>query len=146
MSGVARIRPVAKRGRAVIVAIAGAAAVAACGGPAADLFGVVRSGSIPGADLTLVPSGDGTVTCDKRKHELPDPLLLTAENLADELVTPATKGERLRSGPDPIYTYVVSTPSGTFSYSDDSPHQGSVLYGLAAWVRTVANTVCTARS
>ena len=140
-----RIRALPKRGR-VVVAIAGAAAISACGSPAADLFGVVRSGSIPGANLTLVPSGDGSVTCNGHKHELPDPLLLTAENLADALVAPATKGERLRSGPRPIYTYVVSTPSGTFSYSDDSPHQGSALYALAAWVRTVSTTVCTARS
>ena len=146
MSGPAHLRAVATRGRAVAVATAAAAAIAACGSPAADLFGVVRSGSIPGADLTLVPSGDGTVTCNRHQHELPDPLLLTAENLADALVTPATKGERLRAGPHPIYTYVVSTPSGTFSYSDDSPHQGSTLYALAAWVRKVSTTVCTARS
>jgi len=116
--------------------------LAACGGPAADLFAVVRSGTIPGADVTLIPSGDGSVRCNGHRHTLPDPLLITAENLADAIVTPATKGLRLPSGAHPVYTYVVSTPSGTFSYSDESPHQGSTLYQLAAWVRTVVQTVC----
>ena len=131
-----------RRGAGALACAAVAALVVACGGPAADLYEVIRSGSIPGADLTLIPSGDGTVRCDGHRHELPDPLVLTAENLADALTAPATKGLRLRSGPRPIYTFVVTTPSGTFSYSDDSPHQGSTLYALQAWVRTVARTVC----
>jgi hypothetical protein len=132
---------VARRAAALACAAVALAAVG-CGGPAADIYEVVRSGSIPGADLTLVPSEDGTVRCDGHRHQLPDPLLLTAENLADQLVAPATKGERLPSGPHPIYTFVVTTPSGTFSYSDESPHQGSALYALQAWVRKVARTVC----
>jgi hypothetical protein len=126
----------------VVALTAATVVLAACGGPAASLFGVQRSGSIPGADLKLVPSGQGTVTCDGHSHELPDPLLLTAENLADELTTPASKGERLPSGRHPVYTFVVVTPSGTFSYSDDSPHQGSVLHALAAWVFRVSRSVC----
>jgi hypothetical protein len=125
-----------------ICACAVAGALAACGGPAASLFGVQRSGTIPGADVTLVPTGDGYVTCNGRKHLLPDPLLLTAEDLADDLTAPATKGLRLASGPHPIYTYVVTTPSGTFSYSDESPHQSSTMRQLAAWVRRVTKTVC----
>jgi hypothetical protein len=130
------------RGAAALACAVVALAAVACGGPAADIYEVVRSGTIPGADLTLIPSEDGTVRCDGHRHELPDPLLLTAENLADQLVAPATKGERLPSGPHPIYTFVVTTPSGTFSYSDESPHQGSALYALQAWVRKVARTVC----
>ena len=131
-----------RRGAGALACAVAALLAAACGGPAADLYAVVRSGAIPGADLTLVPSGDGTVRCNGHRHELPDPLLLTAENLADALTAPATKGLRLGSGPRPIYTFVVTTPSGTFSYSDDSPHQGSTLYALQAWVRTVARSVC----
>jgi hypothetical protein len=128
---------------ALLLACAGAAlAASACGGPAADLFAVARSGAIPGADVTLIASGDGTVRCNGHRHELPDPLLLTAENLADDVTTPASKGLRLRSGPHPVYTYVVDTPSGVFSYSDDSPRQSSTLRQLAAWVFKVAKTVC----
>jgi hypothetical protein len=134
-----RLRP-----RAVLALACAALAlvVAACGSPAADLFAVARSGQIPGADVTLIPSGDGTVRCNGHRHELPDPLVLSAENLADALTTPASKALRLPSGPHPIYTYVVETPSGTFSYSDDSPHQGSTLRRLQAWVLTVVRKVC----
>ena len=119
-----------------------AAALAGCGGPAASLFGVQRSGTIAGAYLRLVPSGDGTVKCDGRSHELPDPLLLAAENLGDELATPASRGVALPSGSNPIYTYVVTTLSGTFSFSDDSPHLTGLMRRLAAWVRVVSKTVC----
>jgi hypothetical protein len=124
------------------VGAAVALAVAACGSPAADLFAVARSGAVAGADITVIASGDGTVRCDGHRHELPDPLLLTAENLADEITTPASKALRLRSGPHPVYTYVVDTPDGVFSYSDDSPHQGKVLEQLQAWVLKVVRTVC----
>jgi hypothetical protein len=128
--------------RGLFAPLLAAVALSACGGPAADLFEVTRSGSIPGADVQLIPSGDGSVRCNGHRHELPDPLLLTAENLADALVAPPVKGKRLRSGPDPIYTYVVGTPSGVISYSDDSPHQGATLHQLQAWALTVVRTVC----
>jgi hypothetical protein len=127
--------------RVIVAACALAAvssSVAACGGPAADLFAVVRSGTVPGADITLIASSDGTVRCRGHRHELPDPLLLTAENIADDL----TKPVRLPSGAHPVYTYVVLTPDGTFSYSDDSPGQGSTLRQLQAWVLKVVRTVC----
>ena len=127
---------------AAAAVVSGALALSACGGPAASLFGVQRSGTIPGANLRLVPSGDGSVTCNGRSHELPDPLLLTAENLADNLTAPSGKGLRLASGPHPVYTYVVVTPSGTFSFSDDSPHLTGTMHQLAAWVLKVGRTVC----
>jgi hypothetical protein len=132
------------------VSLAGAAlcavlAVSACGGPAASLFGVIRSGTIAGANITLVPSGDGTVKCDGRSRELPDALLLTAENLADQLNGPATRGVHLASGARPVYTYVVTLPSGTFSFSDDTPHLGGAMRSLAAWVYDVAKHVCAHR-
>jgi hypothetical protein len=131
------------RGLLGTAAMAGAAAaLAACGGPAADLFGVQRSGTIPGADLQLVPSGDGSVKCDGRRRDLPDPLLLKAEFIADGIAKFAAKGSRLPSGPNPIYTYVVETPSGTFSFSDDSPHLPGPMRKLAAWARSVETTVC----
>ena len=131
------------RRRVLAPACAGIALIlGACGGPAADLFAVARSGTVAGADVTLIPSGDGTVRCNGHRHELPDPLVLTAENLADALTTPAAKALRLPSGPHPVYTYVVDTPSGTFSYSDDSPHQSLTLRQLQAWVVKVVREVC----
>jgi hypothetical protein len=101
---------------------------------------VIRSGTIPGADITLTPSGDGTVLCAGHSHELPDKLLLTAENF--DFTYQSKRGEALASGRDPVYTYVVRTPDGTFSYSDDSPHLGRELRALAAWTFTVATKIC----
>ena len=124
----------------VIAAAIAAATLAACGGPAADLFEVIRSGTIPGADVTLVPSGDGSVVCGHRRHELPDKLLLKAENF--DFSYHAKRHEALPSGPNPVYTYVVRTPDGYFSYSDDSPHLGKLLRALAAWTFTVAKHIC----
>jgi hypothetical protein len=130
-----------KAGRGIAVALsAGALALSACGGPAADLFGVTRSGQVAGADIVIVPSGQGTVTCDGHQKELPDPLLLQAESF--DFDYQSTKGLRLPSGRNPVYTYVVVTSDGTFSYSDDTPHLGPELRKLAAWIFTVANTVC----
>ena len=111
-----------------------------CGGPAADLYEVIRSGAIAGADIALVPSGDGSVVCGTHRHELPDKLLLTAENF--DFTYQAKRHESLPAGPDPVYTFVVRTADGTFSYSDDSPHLGPELRALAAWTYTVVNSVC----
>jgi len=129
------------RAGALAALVAGALVVSACGGPAADLFEVIRSGTIPGADVTLIPSGDGTVRCGGgHRYELPDKLLLTAENF--DFSYQAKRHAALPSGPNPVYTYVVRTPDGTFSYSDDSPHLGPQLRALAAWTFTVARTFC----
>jgi hypothetical protein len=134
------------RGRARLAAVLATAACAmtavACqaGGPAADAFEVIRSGSIPGADITVVPVTDGTVLCNRHSHELPDKLLLTAENF--DFTYQSQKHLTLASGPHPVYTYVVRTADGTFSYSDDSPHLGPELRKLAAWTFTVVNDVC----
>ena len=95
------------RAKIAAAALSVALATSACGGPAASLYGVIRSGTIPGA-----------------------------------VIASATKGERLSSGPRPVYTYVVTSPSGTFSFSDDTPHLGGTMHKIAAWVYTVTTTVC----
>ncbi|HEY5389007.1 MAG TPA: hypothetical protein VIJ83_00515 [Solirubrobacteraceae bacterium] len=128
------------RAAAVLAVAASAAAVAACGGPAADLFEVIRSGTVRGADITLVPSGDGTVLCNHRSVKLPDKLLLTAENF--DFTYHAKRHDAYPSGRNPVYTFVVRSQDGTFSFSDDSPHLGRELRALSAWSYTVAKTVC----
>jgi hypothetical protein len=136
-----RLRAWGRAGGAPALAVSIAAiALGACGGPAADLFELIRSGTVPGADITLVPSGDGSVRCAGHRRELPDKLLLKAENF--DLSYHAKRHEELPSGSDPVYTYVVRTPDGTFGYSDDSPHLGPQLRALAAWTFTVAKQIC----
>ena len=95
---------------------------------------------MPGADIEIVPSGDGTVLCNHRSRELPDKLLLTAENF--DFSWQSQHHIRLPSGRDPVYTYVVRDADGVFSFSDDTPHLGPEMHALAAWTFTVARRVC----
>jgi hypothetical protein len=122
--------------------VVSAALLCACGGPAADLFAVQRSGSIPGANIRLIPSSDGLVTCNGKQGELSSSQLLDAENLAGGISPHAKRGAKYPSGPHPVYTYVVTSPAGTFSFSDDSPRQGLTLAKLQAFVQTVSKEVC----
>jgi hypothetical protein len=126
----------------LLAAVVTAVLVCACGGPAADLFAVQRSGSIPGATLKLIPSSDGIVTCNGKQGELSSALLLDADNLASGIAPHARRGAKYPSGPHPVYTFVVTSPAGTFSFSDDSPHQGRTLYKLQQFIETVAKQIC----
>ena len=119
-----------------------AATVAGCGGPSADLFAVTRSGTVPGATFAMIVRDDGTVTCDGRRRPLPAELLITARGIQDDLEAPATAATALPSGPRPVFTYVVLTPGGRVSFSDESPHQPAVFYRLARLTTQVAREVC----
>ena len=56
-----------------------AALVAGCGGPSADLYVLQRSGTIPGAKLTMVVGDGGTVRCNGgREHEISSAQLIDA--------------------------------------------------------------------
>jgi hypothetical protein len=119
-----------------------AAGLVGCGGPSADLFAVTRSGTVPGATFAMIVRDDGTVTCDGHRRALPPELLITARGIQDDLEAPATAGTALPSGPQPVFTYVVLTPGGRVSFSDESPHQPAVFYRLARLTTQVARQVC----
>jgi hypothetical protein len=126
------------------VALVSAAALglAGCGGAAADLFAVTRSGSVPGADFMMIVSDDGTVTCNGSSRTLPSDLLINARGIADALEAPATAATALPSGPRPVFTYFVLTSGGRISFSDSSPHQPQVFYQLGLLTTQVARRVC----
>ena len=75
--------------RTLVVLCAAALAGTGCGGPAADLFEVTRTGTDRNANLTLLVSDDGTVTCNGRRHPVPGP-------------DTGLRAER-RRGPNPIH-------------------------------------------
>ena len=126
-----------------LAATAGLAGVlAGCGGASADLFAVTRSGTVPGATFAMIVRDDGTVTCDGQRRPLPGELLVTARGIADDLQAPATAGVALPSGPRPVFTFVVLTPAGRVSFSDESPHPPAVFYHLALLTTQVARQVC----
>jgi hypothetical protein len=120
-----------------------AVAAAGCGTPSADLFVVTRSGSIPGAGLSLLVSDGGTVRCNGGgARSMGDQRLLTARELARDLHKPAERGTALAPGPRSIMHYRVRTEHGTASWSDTSRGQPQVFFRVAAFTREVAQHVC----
>lgn len=129
--------------RLVAIVLAGvAAALAGCGGRSADLLAVQRSGSIPGARLSLVINDGGTVTCNGRAHTLAPKDLVDARVLARDLVDPLKRHVALTPGPGSILTYRVESPDGAARFSDDSRGQPPEFFRLAFLVRRVAQQTC----
>ena len=129
----------------------GAAMVVAggCGAPSADLFVVTRSGSIPGARLTMLVGDGGTVRCNGGKErELTSKQLIDARRITFELngdekePGPATKNLRLPAGPVTILRYVIRTEKGTVAFSDTSRGQPEGFYKAAKFTRDIAKGVC----
>ena len=87
-----------KRALAVVLA----RTLAGCGCPAADLFVVQRSGADRNANLTLLVSDDGTVTCNGGKHPISGDLLLRRPRArAPDLSEQAELNLVLPPGPNP---------------------------------------------
>lgn len=117
--------------------------LAGCGQPAPDLFEVRRSGDDPGANVTLVVSDGGSVTCNGGSpRTLGGDRLLTARELTRELTEAATLGLQLPPGRDAILSYRVRLEAGTVSFSDTSRHRPASFNRLAGFVADVAENVC----
>jgi hypothetical protein len=103
----------------ILVSIA-AAALAGCGlnVQSPDLFTLTRTGQ--GKALTLLVNDSGTIRCDGGKAKaLPDPLLLDARDLADDLNKDAQ--DKLKVPPpaaDSVFSYKITLQQGTVSFSD----------------------------
>jgi len=109
----------------VLVALT-AALLVGCGGPSADLYVLQRSGSIPGAKLTMIVGDGGTVRC----------------NGDDKQPGPARKTVNLKPGKYAILRYNVRTEFGTVAFSDSSRGQPPVFFKLATLTRDLAKHVC----
>ncbi len=125
--------------------------VAGCGGgPPTDLFLVTRSGSIPGAALTLRVTDDCRASCNG------GPLVaITSKDLIDarearrqlegekpEDVGPADTGLSLPPGQYSILRYEVRAQAGTVRFADSSRGQPPVFRTLAALTRRIAKGSC----
>lgn len=141
----------AARGALAAVALAVAAALAGgCGGgEATDVFLVTRSGSIPGARLTLRVTDDGRASCDRRALvDITSKDLIDARQARrdlegeDNAVGPADRGVRLPPGPQSILRYEVRAEAGTVAFSDTSRGQPPVFRELAALTRRIATGPC----
>lgn len=120
------------------------------GGPPGDLFVVQRSGSIPGARLTLRITDDGGAYCNAMKRrEVTSQQLLDAREIRRELngeketdVAPADRNLRLAPGPGSVLSYRVRSEDGTVAFSDTSRGQPPVFFKIAKITRDVARGSC----
>lgn len=126
-----------------------AAVAAGCGGgPPGDLFVVERSGTVPGARLTLRVTDDGGAYCNRLgRREITSEQLLDARELRRQLTGeegrgPADRGMRLPPAPGSILRYEVRTEDGSVAFSDNSQGQPQAFFELAKLVRDVARGAC----
>ena len=120
------------------------AALAACGARSPDLLVVERSGSIPGAKLTLLVNDGGTVRCNGgAEHRLSAPQLLQARMIVRDLEKDADRERRLPPGPGSILRYRLRMEAGTVEFSDTSPAgRGGPFAQAQLFTRRVAQLVC----
>jgi hypothetical protein len=125
--------------------------LAGCSGPTpADLFVVQRTGTIPGARLTLRFIDDGGVSCNGGpRREISSAQLIEARELrreldgeTDEDVGLAEKHLDLPPGRVTTLSYRVRSENGTVAFSDTSAHQPQAFYRLAQLTREVAKGPC----
>jgi hypothetical protein len=136
-----------RRASGWLLAILAAALLWGCTGiEAPDLFVVYRSGSIPGAKLTLLVNEEGGVRCNGAKREMiSDHQLILARELAEDLEGPSSKHLSLASRPGSVFSYYVRDEKGSVRFSDNSTDQPTVLRKLTEFVLEVAQGVCHLR-
>jgi hypothetical protein len=119
-----------------------AALLAGCGAPGADLFVVVRSGSIPGAALRMRVIDDGQVDCNGTTHTLDSGDLIRAREVVRDIAEQAKANTILPPGHPTILRFRIRDQDGTVEFSDTSPGQPRGFYEAAELVRTIATGTC----
>jgi hypothetical protein len=134
----------AAAGLRLLVALTGAVLLAGCGGVTApDLFIVYRSGSVPGARLTLLVNDGGVVHCNGGPaRPISDSALVAARAIQEDLHDPAVAHSSLPAGNGSVLSYYVRDPDGTVRFSDDSSRQPAVFRQLALFVLQTGRGVC----
>jgi hypothetical protein len=121
------------------------ALLAGCGAgvTAPDLFVVQRTGSGPGAQLTLLVDEEGGVRCNGgRKLKLSDPQIVQARAIQEDLHDPASSHLALAPHAGSVLSYYLRDENGTVRFSDNSAHQPAVFRRLQLFVLQVAQQVC----
>ena len=122
--------------------LAAAALLMGCGAPPADLFSVDRSGADRNANVRMVISDGGSVTCNGKRHALDADRLLTARQLHRDLIPQAELHLELPPGPQAVLSYRAAMEQGTVAFSDTSARQPESFLRLAAFTKDVAERVC----
>ncbi|RKQ91337.1 hypothetical protein C8N24_1159 [Solirubrobacter pauli] len=125
------------------LAVAAAVVLAGCGSPAPDLFEVKRTGADTNANLTLLVSDDGSVTCNGgKRHPIPNETLLRARELERDLSEQAELHLVLEPARDSVLTYGVRMEAGTLSFADTSRPMPAPFARLMAFTKDVGEDVC----
>ena len=80
-----------------------------------------RSGSDPNANVNLVVSDGGSVTCNGKQHPLDADRLLAARQLERDLEPQAELGIQLPQGSNGELAYKVRMEAGSLAFGDESP-------------------------
>jgi hypothetical protein len=132
-----------RRLAAAFVALIGTAALAGCGAAYPDVFLLTRSGSLPGARLTLLVNDGGTVRCNGgAAHTLPAPRLLDARRIAEDLSDDAHKDLTLPAPDGSLLRFRIRTMDGTVTFSDVDAARRPELAPIVEFARRVAQDVC----
>jgi len=127
----------------VAVACAAALAVAGCGADYPDLMVLTRTGTLPGARLSLLVNDGGTVRCnDGAVLQMPPRAMLEARELARELAMDADADLVLPRPPGSLLRFKLRTMDGTVTFSDADASARPLLGRLVALTRTLAQDVC----
>ena len=129
--------------RRLALTAAAAALLAGCGTPPADLFEVERTGTDRNANVRLLVSDGGSVTCNDAEPEAIDgPTLLEARDIARELATQAELAIELPPGDNPTLSYRVRSEAGTVAFTDRSEGRPKVFDRVVAFTAKVTEDVC----
>jgi hypothetical protein len=137
------------RGATLGTVMVGALVLAGCGGVLSpDLFIVHRTGSAPGAQLTMLVNEEGVVHCYTNPahqgppHRLSDPQIIEARTIQENLEEPASHHESLPPKPGSVLHYYLRDANGSVRFSDNSAHQPSAMRKLGLFVLSTAQKVC----
>jgi hypothetical protein len=126
-----------------LAALAGLLTLAGCGADYPDLFLLTRSGSLPGARLTLLVNDGGTVSCNGgTEHQLPPRLLLDGRRIATDLMEEAHDDLTLSAPRGALLRYRLRTQDGTVTFSDVDAARRPELAPVIVFGRKVAQDVC----
>jgi len=134
----------------VLGAVGASLVVVGCGSPAADLFVVQRSGTLPGAKLTLLVGDGGTVRCNGGPEKaITSADLIKARKVARELngkdeahPGPAVEAMRVPPRPGSLLRYEIRSEKGRVAFSDNSLPQPAVFFLAQQFTRDMARRVC----
>lgn len=127
----------------VNAAVAVALVATGCGVDMPDVLALTRTGTIPGARLTVVVNDGGMVRCNGgRERLLPSALLLDARGFVRDADKDLVAHRRFAPRPGSVLAYAVRTEDGSVAWSDTSRPLPAPYFRLALLARRIAKDVC----